>query len=44
MKKMVSLLIVYILIAGVVMSGCEKKSESEKAFEGLQKEANELGR
>ncbi len=44
MKKLVSLLILCTLVAGLFMSGCEKKSESEKAFDSLKKQAKDLGR
>ncbi len=38
MKKIVSVLILSSLVVGMFLTGCEQKSDTEKAFEGLKKD------
>ncbi len=42
MKKVLSVLVIGIVIAGLALSGCEKKSDAEKALDSLKKDANAL--
>jgi outer membrane murein-binding lipoprotein Lpp len=42
MKKVVSLMILAVVIAGLSLSGCEKKSDAEKAMDGLKKDMQSL--
>jgi hypothetical protein len=38
MKRFLSIAIISTLVAGMLISGCEKKSDSEKAWDGLKKD------
>jgi hypothetical protein len=40
MKKTVSVLIVSIIVLGLAVSGCQKKSNAEKSMDKLQKDAS----
>jgi outer membrane murein-binding lipoprotein Lpp len=42
MKKIMTLVIVSAVISTLAFSGCEKKSDAEKAFDGLKKDAQSL--
>lgn len=42
MKKVMSVLVIGIVIAGLALSGCEKKSDAEKALESMKKDANSM--
>jgi len=42
MKKGLSILVIGILVLGVALSGCEQKSDAEKALDGLKKDVKGL--
>ncbi|MFC1809347.1 hypothetical protein ACFL3D_04420 [Candidatus Omnitrophota bacterium] len=44
MKKILSLCIVGILVVGLALTGCEKKSDTEKAFDSLKKDVEGIGK
>jgi len=42
MKKMMALLVLVSVVTTIALTGCEKKSDAEKAFDGLKKDAQSL--
>jgi len=42
MKRFVSIAIISTLVAGLLLTGCERKSDTEKAWEGLKKDVRDV--
>jgi hypothetical protein len=42
MKRLVSLLVIGIVVASLALTGCEKKSDAEKALDSMKQDANSL--
>ena len=42
MKKITTFCVISILVVGLALTGCEKKSDSEKALDGLKKDVKSM--
>ena len=42
MKKVLCLSVICVLLAGIVLSGCEQKSDAEKALDGMKKDVKKM--
>ena len=42
MKKVLSLCVLGLIVTTLALSGCEKKSDTEKALEGMKKDAESM--
>ena len=38
MKRFISIAIISTLVAGMLLTGCEQKSDTEKAWEGIKRD------
>jgi len=42
MKRLTGLLVISMIIASIALTGCEQKSDAEKALDSMKKDANSL--
>ena len=42
MKKFMTLAVICTVLAGIVLTGCEQKSDSEKALDGFKKDVKSM--